>query len=55
MTEIETTMLSAIARVGGEMCRGLADANPNKTHGKLPCEYCVMKEVCRAAGGEDDE
>ncbi len=55
MTEIENTMLSAIARVGGEMCRGLADANPSKIHGKLPCEYCIMKEVCRAAGGEDDE
>ena len=55
MEQLEQTMIDSIARVGGEMCSGAAEARPMKLHGKDPCTYCIMKEVCRAAGGEDNE
>ena len=55
MEQLEQTMIGSIARVGGEMCSGAAEARPMKLHGKDPCTYCIMKEVCRAAGGEDNE
>ena len=55
MEQLEQTMIDSIARVGGEMCSGAAEARPMKLHGKVPCTYCIMKEVCRAAGGEDNE
>lgn len=55
MDEMEMTMLNSIARVGTEMCSGAAGAVPQIFHNQDPCKYCVMKEICRTAGGEDDE
>ena len=55
MDTLEKTMLSSISRVGTEMCSGAAGAVPKIIHSEDPCKYCAMKEVCRTAGGEDDE
>ena len=55
MDALEQTMLSSISRVGTEMCSGAAGAVPRVIHSEDPCKYCAMKEVCRAAGGDDDE
>ena len=55
MDALKQTMLSSISRVGTEMCSGAAGAVPKIFHNQDPCKYCVMKEICRTAGGEDDE
>ena len=55
MDAMEQTMRDTVARVGTEMCSGAAGAVPQIIHSEDPCKYCVMKEVCRTAGGEDNE
>ena len=55
MDAMEQTMVNSISRVATEMCSGAAAAAPMTIHSQKPCEYCVMKEVCRAARGKNDE
>lgn len=54
MEALEQTMRETIARIGGELCEGGAQAVPRMLHGQNPCEWCAMKRVCRAARGKEE-
>ena len=47
---IFTDVSKTIERIGGEMKKGRADADPFETKAESPCQYCSMKPVCRRTG-----
>ena len=55
MEALEREMCASIARIGGEMSRGEAQARPQVIHGKDPCQWCKMKPVCRRGGAEKED
>ena len=61
-TALEELVNATISDIVGEMRSGNASAEPLKTDGNLPCEYCKMKQFCRIDNekprcdeGEDEE
>ncbi|MBE6540922.1 MAG: hypothetical protein E7672_00520 [Ruminococcaceae bacterium] len=46
-SEIYADLERTIGKIASEIARGRADAKPRKHGGRLPCEWCENKYICR--------